>query len=360
VLAARESRCARTVCMDREQITDPRLPARRPRTMCTVSACRRPTMAATARRSSAIPGLPGDVYAVPLRDLRDVADARSPKDAGRGRRLRRGGPLDSQEFRPAPGKQLVAGDARPGTPEPPTGSRAGPLGPGAHRASATSHHSWEARPARAQRLSIAPATSTWCPPAAGPRGWPAPDRDLLLARLREQGSPGSAPGVRPLANPARRPGSTSYRHLGFTELAASDMHMFAMDLRGAASRRRKFRPEGRRPSEAFPPPTGRNEHQRKVMAAKQFEAVTGHHDAGHHPASRQAAADRGRGTRRSSSSNAHLFIWALDLDPRWTWTLVGPVWTSAPGTAGLSRPRSRWRPRLAAILGPLTVSDQPV
>ena len=51
--------------------------------------------------------------------------------------------------------------------------------------------------------------------------------ETLLARLREQGSPGLHLATR-LTN-LRAAGF--YRHLGFTELAASDKHMFAMDLR---------------------------------------------------------------------------------------------------------------------------------
>ncbi len=48
----------------------------------------------------------------------------------------------------------------------------------------------------------------------------------LLARLREHGSPGVHLGTS-LAN-LRAAGF--YRHLGFTELAASDIHVFGMDL----------------------------------------------------------------------------------------------------------------------------------
>ena len=50
----------------------------------------------------------------------------------------------------------------------------------------------------------------------------------LLARLSEQGSP----GVHLASGLANLPAAGFYRHLGFTELAASDMHMLAMDLLG--------------------------------------------------------------------------------------------------------------------------------
>jgi ribosomal protein S18 acetylase RimI-like enzyme len=108
----------------------------------------------------------------------------------------------------------------------------------------------EPRPDLARRLSVQERTAisnihqSWKPGENVPAGYPSHlhinllpplqgcgvGRRLtaaLLARLREQGSPGVHLATR-LAN-LRAAGF--YRHLGFTELAASDMHLFAMDLR---------------------------------------------------------------------------------------------------------------------------------
>jgi GNAT superfamily N-acetyltransferase len=50
----------------------------------------------------------------------------------------------------------------------------------------------------------------------------------VLARLRDMGSP----GVHLTSGLDNQRAAGFYRHLGFTELPADDMHLFVMDLRG--------------------------------------------------------------------------------------------------------------------------------
>lgn len=50
----------------------------------------------------------------------------------------------------------------------------------------------------------------------------------VLGRLTEMGSP----GVHLTTGPDNQRAAGFYRHIGFTELPADDMHLFAMDLRG--------------------------------------------------------------------------------------------------------------------------------
>jgi ribosomal protein S18 acetylase RimI-like enzyme len=96
-----------------------------------------------------------------------------------------------------------------------------------------------------ERTALGNIHHTWLPGEDVPSGYPShlhinllPDLqgrgvgrrllDTLLSTLRDQGSPGVHLGTH-LTN-VRAVGF--YRHLGFSELAASGMHLFAMNLRG--------------------------------------------------------------------------------------------------------------------------------
>jgi len=168
------------------------------------------------------PRLPGDVYAVPYA-IFEPSLTLVAEDADRV-----GGyvvaTLDSQEF----GRRLERDwwpAMRARHPEPPPDLARG-LSVQERTALSNIHHSW--KPGQhvpsgyPSHLHI-----NLLPPLQG-RGVGRRLIATLLARLREQGSP----GVHLASGLANLRGPGFYRHLGFTELAASDMHMFAMDLRG--------------------------------------------------------------------------------------------------------------------------------
>ena len=167
------------------------------------------------------PRLPGDVYAVPYAILEPSLTLVAEDAGGVGGYIV--ATLDSQEF----GRRLERDwwpAIRARYPEP--------------------------RPDLARRLSVQERTALsnihhcWKPGQNVPSGYPSHlhinllpplqgrgvGRRLiatLLARLREQGSA----GVHLASRLANLRAAGFYRHLGFTELAASDKHMFAMDLR---------------------------------------------------------------------------------------------------------------------------------
>jgi ribosomal protein S18 acetylase RimI-like enzyme len=166
------------------------------------------------------PRLPGDVYAVPYAIL-EPSLALVAEDAGGV-----GGyvvaTLDSHEF----GRRLEREwwpAIRARHPEPPPGL-AEQLSDQERTALRNIHHCW--KPGENVPSGYPSHLHINLLPALQGRGAGRRLTANLLARLREQGSPGVHLATR-LTN-LRAAGF--YRHLGFTELAASDMHLFAMDL----------------------------------------------------------------------------------------------------------------------------------
>jgi ribosomal protein S18 acetylase RimI-like enzyme len=167
------------------------------------------------------PMLPGDVYAVPYAIFEPSLALVAEGAGGVGGYAV--ATLDSQEF----GRRLERGwwpAMRTRHPEPP---------PDLARGLSTQ-----------ERTALSNIHNCWKPGQDVPSGYPSHlhinllpplqsrgvGRRLiatLLARLREQGSP----GVHLATHVTNVRAAGFYRHLGFTELAASDMHMFAMDLR---------------------------------------------------------------------------------------------------------------------------------
>jgi len=169
------------------------------------------------------PRLPGDVYAVPYAIFEPSLTLVAEDAGGVGGYVV--ATLDSQDF----GRRLERDwwpAVRTRHPEPPPDLARG-LSVQERTALRNIHHSW--KPGQhvpsgyPSHLHI-----NLLPPLQG-RGVGRRLIATLLARLSEQGSP----GVHLASGLANLRAAGFYRHLGFTELAASDMHMFAMDLRGS-------------------------------------------------------------------------------------------------------------------------------
>ena len=167
------------------------------------------------------PRLPGDVYAVPYAILEPSLTLVAEDAGGVGGYIV--ATLDSQEF----GRRLERDwwpAMRARHPEPPPDLAPG-LSVQERTALSNIHHCW--KPGQnvpsgyPSHLHI-----NLLPPLQG-RGVGRRLIATLLARLREQGSA----GVHLASRLANLRAAGFYRHLGFTELAASDMHLFAMDLR---------------------------------------------------------------------------------------------------------------------------------
>ena len=167
------------------------------------------------------PRLPGDVYAVPYAIFEPSLTLVAEDADGVGGYVV--ATLDSQQF----GRRLERDwwpAMRARHPEPPPDLARG-LSVQERTALSNIHHSW--KPGQhvpsgyPSHLHI-----NLLPPLQG-RGVGRRLIATLLARLREQGSP----GVHLASGRANLRAAGFYRHLGFTELAATDMHMFAMDLR---------------------------------------------------------------------------------------------------------------------------------
>jgi ribosomal protein S18 acetylase RimI-like enzyme len=167
------------------------------------------------------PRLPGDVYAVPYA-IFEPSVALVAEDAG-GVSGYIVAALDTQEF----GRRLdrdwwPAMRARHPEPSPDPGRE---LSAQERTALSNIHHCW--MPGQnVPRGYPSHLHINLLPPLQG-RGAGRRLIAALLDRLREQGSQGVHLATR-LTN-LRAAGF--YRHLGFTELPASDMHIFAMDLR---------------------------------------------------------------------------------------------------------------------------------
>ncbi len=167
------------------------------------------------------PRLPGDVYAVPYAIFEPSLTLVAEDADGVGGYVV--ATLDSQQF----GRRLERDwwpAMRARHPEPPPDLARG-LSVQERTALSNIHHSW--KPGQhvpsgyPSHLHI-----NLLPPLQG-HGAGRRLIATLLARLREQGSP----GVHLASGRANLRAAGFYRHLGFTELAATDMHMFAMDLR---------------------------------------------------------------------------------------------------------------------------------
>jgi ribosomal protein S18 acetylase RimI-like enzyme len=167
------------------------------------------------------PRMPGDVYAVPYAILEpSLALVAETSEGVHGYSV---ATLDTKEFGGRLEREWWPA-MRARYPEPPP-DRDGDLSAQERTALGNIHH-------------------TWVPGEDVPSGYPShlhinllPNlqgrgvgrrlMEALLSRLREQGSPGVHLGTH-LTN-VRAVGF--YRHLGFSELTASGMHLFAMDLR---------------------------------------------------------------------------------------------------------------------------------
>ena len=167
------------------------------------------------------PRLPGDVYAVPYAIFEPSLTLVAEDADGVGGYVV--ATLESQEF----GRRLERDwwpAMRARHPEPPPDLARG-LSVQERTALSNIHHSW--KPGQhvpsgyPSHLHI-----NLLPPLQG-HGAGRRLIAALLARLREQGSP----GVHLASGLANLRAAGFYWHLGFTELAATDMHMFAMDLR---------------------------------------------------------------------------------------------------------------------------------
>ena len=167
------------------------------------------------------PRLPGDVYAVPYAIIEPSLAFVAADAAGVGGYVV--ATLDSQEF----GRRLERDwwpAVRARYPEPPA-DLARELSLQERTALSNIHQSW--KPGENVPSGYPSHLHINLLPQMQGRGVGRRLIETLLARLREQGSPGLHLATR-LTN-LRAAGF--YRHLGFTELAASDIHLFAMDLR---------------------------------------------------------------------------------------------------------------------------------
>jgi ribosomal protein S18 acetylase RimI-like enzyme len=167
------------------------------------------------------PRLPGDVYAVPYAIFEPSLTLVAQDAGGVGGYIV--ATLDSLEF----GRRLERGwwpAMRARYPEP-SPDLAWGLSVQERTALSNIHHQW--KPGQnvpsgyPSHLHI-----NLLPPLQG-RGVGRRLIMTLLGRLREAGSP----GVHLTSGLANLRAAGFYQHLGFSELAASDMHMFAMDLR---------------------------------------------------------------------------------------------------------------------------------
>jgi ribosomal protein S18 acetylase RimI-like enzyme len=167
------------------------------------------------------PSMPGDVYAVPYAVLEPSLALVAETAHGVGGYSV--ATLDTKDF----GRRLERDwwpAMRARYPEPPP-HLAGELSAQERTALGNIHHTWlpgqDVPSGYPSHLHI-----NLLPPLQG-RGVGRRLIAALLGRLRDQGSPGVHLGTH-LTN-VRAAGF--YRHLGFSELAASGMHLFAMDLR---------------------------------------------------------------------------------------------------------------------------------
>lgn len=165
--------------------------------------------------------MPGDVYAVPYAFL-EPSLALVTETAG-GVAGYTVATLDTTEF----GRRLERDwwpAMRARYPEPPP-HLDGALSAQERTALGNIHHTW--LPAQDVPIGYPSHLHINLLPALQGRGIGRRLIEALLGRLRDQGSPGVHLGTH-LTN-VRAAGF--YRHLGFSELAASGMHLFAMDLR---------------------------------------------------------------------------------------------------------------------------------
>jgi ribosomal protein S18 acetylase RimI-like enzyme len=168
------------------------------------------------------PRMPGDVYAVPYAFLEpSLALVAETADGVAGYTV---ATLDTTEF----GRRLERDwwpEMRARYPEPPQ-PLDGELSPQERTALSNIHHTW--LPGQDVPSSYPSHLHINLLPILQGRGVGRRLIETLLGRLRDQGSRGVHLGTH-LAN-VRAVGF--YRHLGFTELTASGMHLFAMDLAG--------------------------------------------------------------------------------------------------------------------------------
>ena len=168
------------------------------------------------------PRLPGDVYAVPYAVFEPGLTLVAEDAGGVGGYIV--ATLDSQEF----GRRLERDwwpAMRARHPEPAPDLARG-LSVQERTALSNIHHCWKP----GQHVPAGYPSHlhvNLLPPMQG-RGVGRRLIAALLAMLRQEGSP----GVHLTSGLANLRAAGFYRHLGFTELEASDMHMFAMDFGG--------------------------------------------------------------------------------------------------------------------------------